>query len=223
MTTGLPGCPEEPLLWFNGLDGRQGSYLLPPVPARQLADSRPRRHGRPGAGPRAPGLGGPRRGQGAARAQGGPRSRQARRGRLGRDLRPLGGLRAAARGPRSAARPPAGTGREAAGTLLPRVRGRRRLPRGRDQGRVPRPPRRRSRTGRSGEGALLPPAGRRPGGDPLLVPVPARRPVRRRPPLLRRARRVPPLRRERGRGRDRRQRTAAGGPASSPPPTRATR
>jgi hypothetical protein len=30
--------PEESMLWFNGLDGRQGSYLLPPVPARQLAD-----------------------------------------------------------------------------------------------------------------------------------------------------------------------------------------
>ncbi len=38
MTTGLPGCPEEPLLWFNGLDGRRGTYLLPPVPPRQLAD-----------------------------------------------------------------------------------------------------------------------------------------------------------------------------------------
>jgi hypothetical protein len=30
--------PEEALLWFNGLDGRQGSYLLPPVPPRRLAD-----------------------------------------------------------------------------------------------------------------------------------------------------------------------------------------
>lgn len=30
--------PEEPLLWFNGLDGRQGGYLLPPVPPRHLAD-----------------------------------------------------------------------------------------------------------------------------------------------------------------------------------------
>src|SRR5438105_2697119 len=30
--------PEEPLLWFNGLDGRRGSYLLPPAPARDLAD-----------------------------------------------------------------------------------------------------------------------------------------------------------------------------------------
>ena len=30
--------PEEALLWFNGLDGRQGSYLLPPVPPRHLAD-----------------------------------------------------------------------------------------------------------------------------------------------------------------------------------------
>jgi hypothetical protein len=29
---------EEKLLWFNGLDGRQGSYLLPPAPPRQLAD-----------------------------------------------------------------------------------------------------------------------------------------------------------------------------------------
>lgn len=30
--------PDEPLLWFNGLDGRRGSYLLPPVPPRHLAD-----------------------------------------------------------------------------------------------------------------------------------------------------------------------------------------
>jgi len=30
--------PEEPRLWFNGLDGRRGSYLLPPAPARDLAD-----------------------------------------------------------------------------------------------------------------------------------------------------------------------------------------
>ena len=30
--------PEEPLLWFNGLDGRRGSYLTPPVPPRYLAD-----------------------------------------------------------------------------------------------------------------------------------------------------------------------------------------
>jgi hypothetical protein len=26
------------MLWFNGLDGRRGTYLLPPVPPRQLAD-----------------------------------------------------------------------------------------------------------------------------------------------------------------------------------------
>ncbi len=25
---------REPLLWFNGLDGRQGSYLMPPAPPR---------------------------------------------------------------------------------------------------------------------------------------------------------------------------------------------
>src|SRR5436305_4439406 len=30
--------PEEPMLWFNGLDGRSGDYLTPPVPPRQLAD-----------------------------------------------------------------------------------------------------------------------------------------------------------------------------------------
>ena len=29
---------EEPLLWFNGLDGRRGSYLMPPAPPRRLAD-----------------------------------------------------------------------------------------------------------------------------------------------------------------------------------------
>lgn len=30
--------PDESLLWFNGLDGRRGSYLLPPVAPRHLAD-----------------------------------------------------------------------------------------------------------------------------------------------------------------------------------------
>lgn len=30
--------PDEPLLWFNGLDGRRGSYLMPPVPPRHLAE-----------------------------------------------------------------------------------------------------------------------------------------------------------------------------------------
>jgi hypothetical protein len=29
---------EEPLCWFNGLDGRRGSYLLPPAPLGRLAD-----------------------------------------------------------------------------------------------------------------------------------------------------------------------------------------
>lgn len=29
--------PEEPLLWFNGVDGRNGGYLFPPSPARDLA------------------------------------------------------------------------------------------------------------------------------------------------------------------------------------------
>lgn len=29
---------EEKLLWFNGLDGRQGGYLTPPAPPRQLAN-----------------------------------------------------------------------------------------------------------------------------------------------------------------------------------------
>ncbi|HEY7213456.1 MAG TPA: hypothetical protein VIC28_02450 [Thermoanaerobaculia bacterium] len=40
MPTALPNSApfEEPLLWFNGIDGRQGSYLLPPVPPRQVAD-----------------------------------------------------------------------------------------------------------------------------------------------------------------------------------------
>jgi hypothetical protein len=28
----------EKMLWFNGLDGRQGGYLMPPAPPRQLAD-----------------------------------------------------------------------------------------------------------------------------------------------------------------------------------------
>ena len=30
--------PEEPLLWFNGLDGRRGSYLTPPMAPGHLAD-----------------------------------------------------------------------------------------------------------------------------------------------------------------------------------------
>src|SRR3954470_7177836 len=30
--------PEEPMPWFNGLDARRGSYLLPPAPPRYLAD-----------------------------------------------------------------------------------------------------------------------------------------------------------------------------------------
>src|SRR3954464_5340005 len=40
MPSGSPESarPEEPMLWFNGIDGRQGGYLMPPVPARQLAD-----------------------------------------------------------------------------------------------------------------------------------------------------------------------------------------
>lgn len=29
---------DESLLWFNGLDGRRGSYLMPPVPPRHLAE-----------------------------------------------------------------------------------------------------------------------------------------------------------------------------------------
>jgi Peptidase family C25 len=29
---------SSPLLWFNGLDGRRGSYLTPPMPPRHLAD-----------------------------------------------------------------------------------------------------------------------------------------------------------------------------------------
>ncbi len=40
MPNGSPSHdrPEEPLLWFNGLDGRRGSYLTPPMPAGHLAD-----------------------------------------------------------------------------------------------------------------------------------------------------------------------------------------
>lgn len=32
------GCSEEALLWFNGLDGRKGGYLFPPVLPRHVAD-----------------------------------------------------------------------------------------------------------------------------------------------------------------------------------------
>ena len=66
--------------------------------------------------------------------------------------------------------------------------------------------------GRPGAGAVLPADRRRPGGDPLPLPVPARRPVRRRPHPLRHARGVRPLRRERRGGRDDGPTTA--GPAS---------
>ena len=40
MSDGAPGGgrPEEELLWFNGLDGRKGTYLLPPVPRRHVAE-----------------------------------------------------------------------------------------------------------------------------------------------------------------------------------------
>jgi len=40
MPNELPShaCPEEALLWFDGLDGRRGSYLLLPVPPQHLAD-----------------------------------------------------------------------------------------------------------------------------------------------------------------------------------------
>ena len=91
---------------------------------------------------------------------------------------------------------------------LPRARGRRRLPRRREQAGVPRPPRRRARTGRARAHALLPPARRRTRGAPLQLPVPARRAVRRRAPLVRDPRGVPPLRpqrRRRGAGRGRRE------------------
>jgi hypothetical protein len=40
MSNGAPRSarPEEAMLRFNGLDGRRGSYLFPPVPPRHLAD-----------------------------------------------------------------------------------------------------------------------------------------------------------------------------------------
>jgi len=40
MSNGIQSSarPEEPLLWFNGIDARRGGYLLPPVPPRHLAD-----------------------------------------------------------------------------------------------------------------------------------------------------------------------------------------
>lgn len=40
MSDTRPGGARHggPLLWFNGLDGRRGGYLLPPIPPRQVAD-----------------------------------------------------------------------------------------------------------------------------------------------------------------------------------------
>jgi hypothetical protein len=40
MRDGSPSStrPEDPMLWFNGIDGRRGSYLMSPVPPRHLAD-----------------------------------------------------------------------------------------------------------------------------------------------------------------------------------------
>src|SRR3954463_3762036 len=40
MPSGAPSStrPEDPMLWFNGIDGRRGSYLMSPVPPRHLAD-----------------------------------------------------------------------------------------------------------------------------------------------------------------------------------------
>jgi hypothetical protein len=36
---GRPSLPDEPLVCCNGIDGRDGSYLLPPLPLSQLADA----------------------------------------------------------------------------------------------------------------------------------------------------------------------------------------
>jgi hypothetical protein len=40
MLNEMPGHvhPDDSLLWFNGVDGRGGGYLTPPVPARHFAD-----------------------------------------------------------------------------------------------------------------------------------------------------------------------------------------
>ena len=203
---------EKPLLWFNGVDGRSGGYLMPPAPPRQLADlacgaTVDRARVRELQAWVARGEGKARRGLKEGLDPG-----KLDEAGLGRRLPALGGRSAVARGARSPPRPPAGAGREAARALLPRVRGRRRLPRGREQGR------RSSPATAPGPGPADPervPYYLLLVGDPEAIPfslpVPARRPVRRRPPLLRRPRGVPALRRERRRGRDRRHRAAPAG------------
>src|SRR5882724_3517919 len=116
------------------------------------------RQGRSGVGARAPDLG-EALGQDPAGFAGGLGSREARRGRLGRDLPADGGRHLSAGRPGPSPRSPAGAG----GGPFPGILRRRRLSRRRDESRLPRPPWRRAGTGRPGEGALLPPSRRRPG------------------------------------------------------------
>ena len=105
-------------------------------------------------------------------------------------------------------------------SALPRVRRPGRLPPGGEQGSLPGPPRRGAGPGRPPPGALLPAAGGGAVGDPLGLPVPARRAVRRGAPALRHPRGVRPLRPQRRRRGARRggvRRVAGRRPRPAPP------
>ena len=189
-------------VFVNGVNGATGGYLLPPLAPRDISAVargdpvdedqlgelrwRHRQHDEATFAPRE-----------------GVDPMDLAASRVGCRLRPRRRSRGA-RGARAAPRPPPTPGGGGRRTALPRVRRGRRVPPGRVEAGLPPPARGRSGARRPRCRAVLPPAGRRPRGDPLHVPVPAGRAVRRRPPRPRRSRGPRQLRPQRpaGRGAD---------------------